>query len=77
MTLEQVREIWRLRAEKTTKDIMDKYQKHGRGAGREALGVYGQYQARAAREKRRLAERLLQQAGLDADDANIRKVMRR
>ena len=60
------------------KEIMDKYtkQKAGRSGGREGLGIYGQFQSRAAREKLRLAERLLKSAGLPTDDATVRKVMR-
>lgn len=79
MTIDQVREIWRVRSEAKTAEIMDKYyqQKAGRSGGREGLGIYGQFQSRAAWEKVRLAERLLKSAGLPADDATIRKVMRR
>lgn len=78
MSLEQVREIWRFRADAKTKEIMDKYvkQKAGRSCGREGLGIYGQFQSRAAREKVRLAERLLRSAGLPTDDAMIRKLMK-
>ena len=79
MTLEQVRGIWQIRAEAKTKEIMDKYvkQKAGRSGGREGLGIYGQFQSRAARERVRLAERLLKSAGLSTDDATIRKLTRR
>ncbi len=79
MTLEQVREIWRIRSEAKTKEIMDKYtkQKAGRSGGREGLGIYGQFQSRAAREKLRLAERLLKFAGLTTDGTTIRKLMRK
>ena len=79
MSIEQVREIWRIRSEAKTKEIMDKYakQKAGRSGGREALGIYGQFQSRAAREKVRLAERLLKSAGLPIDDPTIQKLMRR
>jgi hypothetical protein len=78
MTIEQVREIWRERSEAKTEEIMTKYhaQKQTSG-GREGLGIYGQFQARAAREKVRLAERLLKSAGLPTDEATIRKLMRR
>ena len=78
MCIEQVREIWRARSEAKTKEIIDKCtrQKAGRSGGREGLGIYGQFQSRAAREKFRLAERLLKSAGLPADDATIRKLMR-
>lgn len=79
MTLEQVREIWRVRSEARTKEIMASYerQKAGRSGGREGLGIYGIFQSRAAREKLKLAERLLKSAGLPTDDATIRKLMRR
>ena len=77
MTIEQVRNIWRVRSEAKTKEIMGKYKRHGSGAGHEGLAVYGQYQSRAAREKWRLAEKLLQSAGLPVDDATMRKVMRK
>jgi hypothetical protein len=79
MGIDQVREIWRMRSEAKTKEIMEKYtkQKSGRSGGREGLGIYGQFQSRAAREKIRLAEQLLKSAGLPIDDATIRKVMRR
>lgn len=79
MTFDQVREIWRQRSEAKTKEIMAKYsqQKTGRSGGREGLGIYGQFQARAARAKVQLAERLLKSAGLPVDDATIRKLMRR
>lgn len=58
---------------------MDKYakQKAGRSGGREGLGIYGQFQSRAAHEKMRLAERLLKSAGLPIDDTTLRKLMRR
>lgn len=78
MTIEQVREIWRVRADAKTKEIMDKYYtERPFSGGREGLGIYGQFQSRAAREKVRLAERLIKSAGLPSDDATIRKVMRR
>jgi hypothetical protein len=78
MNIDQVREIWRMRSEAKTKEIMDKYakQKAGRSGGREGLGIYGQFQSRASREKRRLAERLLTSAGLPTDDATVRRLMR-
>jgi hypothetical protein len=79
MSIDQVREIWRTRSEAKTKAIMDKYteQKAGRSGGREGLGIYGQFQSRAAREKLRLAEQLLKSAGLPTDAATVHKVMRR
>jgi predicted thioredoxin/glutaredoxin len=79
MSIDQVREIWRVRSQAKTQEIMDRYvkQKAGRSGGREGLGIYGQFQSRAAREKVRLAERLLKSAGLPTDEATVRKVMRR
>lgn len=79
MTLEEVREIWRVQSEARTKEIMDKYyqQKAGRSGGREGLGIYSRFQSRAALEKERLAERLLKSAGLPTDEGTIRRVMRR
>src|SRR2546421_7091786 len=78
MNIDQVREIWRIRSEAKTKEIMDKYtkQKAGRSGGREGLGIYGQFQSRASRETRRLAERLLTSAGFPTDDATVRRLMR-
>ena len=80
MTMEQVREIWVVRAEAINRDVMGKYAKqrreHGSG-GREGLGIYGQFQSRVKRKKEELAERLLRSAGLPTDDATIGKVMRR
>lgn len=78
MSMEQIREIWRVRSEAKTKEIMDRYtkQKAGRSGGREGLGIYGQFQSRAATEKVRLAERLLKSAGLPTDDTTIRKLLR-
>lgn len=78
MTIDQVREIWRLRAEAKTKAIMDAYRarrnESGGGYGHEGLGVYGIYQERAAREKVRLAVRLLEKAGLEVSYNTIRTV---
>ncbi len=79
MTFEQVRELWRERADRKTEEIMAKYhdQKAGRSGGREGLGICGQFQSRAAREKQKLAERMLKSAGLPTDEENVRKLMRR
>ncbi len=80
MSIKQVREIWRTRSEGKTKEIMAKYtkQKAGRSGGREGLGIYGQFQSRAAREKVRLAERLLKSAGMiDAAGGLMTKKPRR
>ena len=79
MSFDEVREIWRARSEAKAKAIMEKYtkQKAGRSGGREGLGIYGQFQSRAAREKLRLAEQLLKSAGLPTDDVTLRKLMRR
>ena len=78
MSIDQVREIWRLRSEAKTKEIMDKYaqQKAGRSGGGEGLGIYGQFRSRVAREKILFAERLLKSAGLSTDEATIRKLIR-
>jgi hypothetical protein len=80
MTIDEVRQIWLLRAEAKTKAIMDSYyarrEASGGGYGHEGLGVYGIYQERAAREKVRLAAKLLEKAGLEVSDATIRKVTR-
>lgn len=69
MTIDQVRQIWLPRAESKVKTILDSYyarrEKSGGGYGHEGLGVYGIYQERAAREKVRLAARLLEKAGLE------------
>lgn len=75
MTLEQVREIWQVRSAAKTKAIIDSYYAQRRGSGgREGLGIYGIHQERAAREKVRLAVRLLTSAGLDVSYSIIRKV---
>ena len=78
MNIDQVREIWRKRSEAKTQEIMDKYTKQtvGRSGGHEGLGIYGLFQSRAAREKVRLAKRLLKSAGLPTDDATVRKLKR-
>lgn len=77
MLLEEVREIWRLRADTKTKAIMEKYYSlpgRGAGAGSEGLGVYSIYKERAARDKVRLAACLLEKAGLPVSYSSIRKV---
>jgi hypothetical protein len=78
MTMDQVREIWRIRSEAKTKQTMAKYEKQRIGAptgyGREKFGTYGQYQSRVAREKVRLAAKLLESAGLEVNDGTISKV---
>jgi hypothetical protein len=79
MTLEQVRALWRSRADAKEAEIMAKYyeQKAGRSGGREGPGIHGQFKSRAAREKKKLAERMLKSAGLPTDEATVRKLMRR
>ncbi len=78
MTIEEVREIWLLRVEAKLKAIMDRYYasraEHGGGYGHEGLGVYGIYQERGAREKVRLAAKLLEQAHLEVTFRSIHKV---
>ncbi len=78
MSIEEVRQVWFSRAEARTKAIMDKYYasraEHGGGYGHEGLGVYGIYQERAAREKVRLAVKLLEQARLEVAFRTIQKV---
>jgi hypothetical protein len=56
MSIDEVRDIWRIRSDAKTKEVMAKYekQKAGRSGGREGLGIYGQFQSRVAREKIRL-----------------------
>jgi hypothetical protein len=78
MTLDEVREVWRVRSDAKSKAIMDSYarQKAGGSGGRAGLGIYGVFQSRAADERRRLAERLLKSAGLPTDQTTIRKLMR-
>ncbi len=75
ITLEEVRQIWLPRAEAKTKAIIDSYYvQRPHSGGREGLGIYGRFQERAAREKVRLAVKLLQQAGLDVTVTMISKV---
>lgn len=80
MTIDEVRQIWKPRADAKTKAIMDRYDARrgpsGAGHGCEGLGVYGSYQENAAREKVRLAVKLLDQAGLAVSYESIRKVTR-
>jgi len=76
--MEEVREVWIIRAESITRDVMGKYAKlreHGSG-GREGLGIYGQYQSRVKRIKEDLAARLLKSAGLPTDAVTIKRLMR-
>lgn len=75
MSVEDVRQIWLPLAETKTKAIIDKYYaQRPCSGGREGLGIYGKFQSRAAREKVRLAIRLLQQAGLEVTCTMISKV---
>jgi DNA invertase Pin-like site-specific DNA recombinase len=77
MTINEVREIWLSRTEVKSQTILDSYaaarQKSGSG-GREGLGIYGIYQERIAREKVRLAVKLLEKAGLEISERTINKV---
>jgi hypothetical protein len=78
MSIEEVRQVWLPRAEAKTKAIMDKYYagraEHGGGYGHEGLGAYSMYHERAAREKVRLAVKLLEQARLEVTFGSIHKV---
>jgi hypothetical protein len=78
MTIEEVRGIWVPRAEAKARAIMDSFyaqrDRAGGSYGHEGLGVYGDFKERAAREKVRLAVRLLEKAGLEVSYATIRKV---
>ena len=75
MSIEGVRQIWLPRAEAKTHAIMEKYYARREGSGgREGLGIYGLYKERAAREKVKLASRLLQQAGLEVTISSISRV---
>lgn len=77
MSLDEVREIWRLRSDAKTKATMDKYYRlpgRGAGAGSEGLGVYCIYKERAARDKVRLAVYLLEKAGIPVSYSTIRKI---
>lgn len=75
MSAEEVREVWLPLAEAKSKAIIDSYYaQRPHSGGREGLGIYGKFQERAAREKVRLAVRLLKQAGLEVTFTMIRKV---
>lgn len=75
MSVEEVREVWLPLAEAKAKAIIDSYYaQRPYSGGREGLGIYGKFQERAAREKVRLAVRLLQQAGLEVTVTMISKV---
>jgi len=75
MSVEEVRQVWLPLAEAKTKAIIGKYYaQRPYSGGREGLGIYGKFQERAAREKVRLAVRLLQRAGLEASLTMISKV---
>ena len=77
MSVEEVREVWLPLAEAKVRAIIDSYYAQRAYSGRrEGLGIYGKFQERAAREKVRLAVRLLQQAGLEATVTMISKVTR-
>lgn len=78
MTIEQVRAIWQVRSEAKTRQTMAGYDKQRLSAppgyGREKFALHGQTQSQIARDKVRLAAKLLASAGLDADCAAIHKV---
>lgn len=75
MSIDEVRQFWLPLAEAKAQAIMDGYyQRRQYSGGREGLGIYGLSKERAAREKVRLAVRLLKQAGLDVSFTSISKV---
>jgi len=75
MSAEEVREVWLPLAEAKAKAIIDSYYaQRPYSGGREGLGIYGKFQERAAREKVRLAVRLLQQAGLEVTVTMISRI---
>jgi len=75
MSVDEVRQIWQPLAEAKTKEIISNYYaQRPYSGGREGLGIYGKFQERAAREKVRLAVRLLQQAGVEVTYTTISKV---
>ncbi|MFH1109565.1 MAG: hypothetical protein V1790_10270 [Planctomycetota bacterium] len=78
LTIDEVRQIWLSRSEGKTRTILNSYharrESSGGGYGHEGLGIYGMYQERAAREKVRLAAKLLEKAGLEVSYKTIRSV---
>lgn len=78
MSIDQVRPIWRARAESKENEIWEKYreQKAGRSGGREGLGIWSKFQTRVSDAKERLAAQLLKSAGLPVDEKTIRKLMK-
>ena len=77
MSTDEIREVWRARAEAKSKEIMDKFYAQRRGGdSRESFGIFGRFKSRAAAAKIRLAEQLVKSAGLPLDEATIRKIMR-
>ena len=75
MSVEELRQVWLPLAEAKTKAIIGKYYaQRPYSGGREGLGIYGKFQERAAREKVRLAVRLLQQTGLEVTFTMISRV---
>ena len=75
MSIEELRQVWLPLAETKTKAIIDSYYAQRPYSGdREGLGIYGKFQERAAREKVRLAVRLLKQACLEVTMSAINKV---
>lgn len=79
MTIEEVREIYRIRSETKTKEIMNKYYqlKAGRSGGRGGLSIYDQYRSRARDAVDRIARQLLKSAGLPLTEKNWRELRRR
>ena len=77
MNFDEVRQVWLIRSDAKSKEIMNKYRERrdrDGGYGHEGLGVYADYQERVAREKVRLAAKLLQQAGMEVTYQAIHKV---
>lgn len=75
MSIDEVRQVWLPLAETKTKEIISKYYaQRPYSGGREGLAIYGKFKERAAREKVRLAVRLLQQAGVEVTYTTISKV---
>ena len=75
MSIEEVRQVWLPLAQAKSQEFMDKYYARSEhSGGREGLGVYGLSKERAAREKVRLAVKLLKQAGLEITFSSIGRV---
>ncbi len=77
MSIEEIRQVWLARSDVKSEEIMSKYRERrdrDGGYGHEGLGVYGDYQERVAREKVRLAVKLLRQAEIEVTYGTIHKV---